>query len=262
MAAQKASAPKSPAAPATPAHEQAAASMHAVDNTPADESPSKKHKKKDKSKKIIEEDAEMDLDDRPRKKRKVTPEPAPDQENDHIHDSAPITAKAVKSKSKKKKAKSPSPVPSSSSADNDSDVNTAADDADEAPAAASEPAVPSTLPSFPLPSQPAPPSALELGRQGLDAALLSASRIDARTTLPLKDTSLDGVLSDRMRKRLGDLGITELFAGATCSSTFSSIGYSRISMHSSNCPHPALASGFSWTCSVGESTVPPVRSTK
>ncbi|EJD53343.1 DEAD-domain-containing protein [Auricularia subglabra TFB-10046 SS5] len=73
------------------------------------------------------------------------------------------------------------------------------------------PAPPAALPSFPLPTQPAPPSAETLSRQGLDSALLGAMRVDPHTTLDL-DALPAGTLSERTKKRLKDLGIRELFA--------------------------------------------------
>jgi ATP-dependent RNA helicase DDX51/DBP6 len=74
------------------------------------------------------------------------------------------------------------------------------------------------LPSFPRPVAPDAPSKSALALQGVDKALLGAEIIDPSHTLPL-DAITRGpgelpVLSDRMRKRLTDLGITELFAGA------------------------------------------------
>jgi ATP-dependent RNA helicase DDX51/DBP6 len=78
------------------------------------------------------------------------------------------------------------------------------------------------LPSFPIPAQPAPPSKLALALQGLDTALQDAEVLDASSTLPLStaaDASRVG-LSEGMRKRLLELGISELFAGEiiqTCS---------------------------------------------
>lgn len=78
------------------------------------------------------------------------------------------------------------------------------------------------LPSFPRPRKPRAPSASVLYRQGLDKALAQAEIVEAAITLPLnppddsrtEDTDVDEFgLSKRMRKRLGELDITELFAG-------------------------------------------------
>ena len=74
------------------------------------------------------------------------------------------------------------------------------------------------LPSFPRPVAPDAPSKSTLALQGVDKALLGAELIDPSRTLPLDAfTPAPGeipVLSDRMKKRLMDLGIVELFAGA------------------------------------------------
>lgn len=71
------------------------------------------------------------------------------------------------------------------------------------------------LPSFPLPAHPNAPSKSLLALQGLDDALLGAELISPITTLPIPSGQDDGGtrLSERMRKRLKDIGITELFAG-------------------------------------------------
>jgi hypothetical protein len=69
------------------------------------------------------------------------------------------------------------------------------------------------LRGFPVPTQPRPPSKFVLARQGLDRSLANAEIIDPRTTLSLKEENeLTRRLSARMRKRLGELEITELFA--------------------------------------------------
>ncbi|KAG6837240.1 hypothetical protein H0H93_012634 [Arthromyces matolae] len=74
-----------------------------------------------------------------------------------------------------------------------------------------------TLPSFPLPALPNPPSKSVLALQGLDQALVDAELVDPSTLLPIPDGQDDGDshLSEKMRKRLHDLGITELFAVQT-----------------------------------------------
>lgn len=78
------------------------------------------------------------------------------------------------------------------------------------------------LPTFPRPKKPRAPSASVLYRQGLDKALAQAEIVDSSSTLPLKPPEIDGMdetdvdefgLTQRMRKRLGELEITELFAG-------------------------------------------------
>nr|GAT50189.1 ABC protein [Mycena chlorophos] len=75
-----------------------------------------------------------------------------------------------------------------------------------------------SLPSFPLPSHPDAPSKSALALQGLDQALVGAELVDAAQLLPIPpDGEDDGGtgLSERMRKRLVDLGIVELFAVQT-----------------------------------------------
>ncbi|CAE6417686.1 unnamed protein product [Rhizoctonia solani] len=76
-----------------------------------------------------------------------------------------------------------------------------------------------TLPAFPLPIQPAPPSKAILALQGLDKAILDAEVIDpkatARVSIPGERDLLDLGISDRMRERLVELGIESLFAVQT-----------------------------------------------
>lgn len=83
------------------------------------------------------------------------------------------------------------------------------------------PATPTTqeslgyLPSFPLPSQPAPPSASVLYLQGLDQALIEAEIVDPSQVKKLvmgQEKDSFG-LSLKTRQRLAQLGILELFAG-------------------------------------------------
>jgi ATP-dependent RNA helicase DDX51/DBP6 len=76
------------------------------------------------------------------------------------------------------------------------------------------------LPVFPLPTLPNAPSKSTLALQGLDKALIDAEFIDPDITrpIPLNATDDDTTrLSERMRKRLHDSGITELFAGESLS---------------------------------------------
>ncbi|CAE6512021.1 unnamed protein product [Rhizoctonia solani] len=76
-----------------------------------------------------------------------------------------------------------------------------------------------TLPAFPLPTQPAPPSKAALALQGLDKAILDAGVIDpkatARVPAPGEPDSSDLGINDRMRERLAELGIESLFAVQT-----------------------------------------------
>lgn len=65
------------------------------------------------------------------------------------------------------------------------------------------------LAAFRLPSPPAPASQKALALQGLDPGLLDAETVDSAQT-----RSIDRLeLSPKTRKRLTELGITELFAG-------------------------------------------------
>lgn len=72
-----------------------------------------------------------------------------------------------------------------------------------------------TLPSFPLPALPDAPSKSVLALQGLDQALIDAEIVDPATLMTIPDGEGSGGtgLSEKIRKRLKDLGITELFAG-------------------------------------------------
>ena len=77
------------------------------------------------------------------------------------------------------------------------------------------PALLNALPSFPLPALPDAPSKSLLALQGLDQALLGAELVSPLTILPIPAGKDDGGtwLSEKMRKRLRDIGIVELFAG-------------------------------------------------
>ena len=69
------------------------------------------------------------------------------------------------------------------------------------------------LRSFPVPKQPEPPSRSALVLQALDQSLANAEVIDPQTTISLlEENHVAKRLSARMRKRLGEIGITELFA--------------------------------------------------
>ncbi|EIN04039.1 DEAD-domain-containing protein [Punctularia strigosozonata HHB-11173 SS5] len=73
------------------------------------------------------------------------------------------------------------------------------------------PDLPGALPSFPLPRRPDAPSKLDLALQGLDSALANAEVVDPAVTRSVDDASL----SEKMRRRLKELGIGELFAVQT-----------------------------------------------
>ncbi|KAG6918650.1 hypothetical protein DXG01_012769 [Tephrocybe rancida] len=87
----------------------------------------------------------------------------------------------------------------------------------ELPADVDQQLPPGTLPSFPLPALPNAPSKSVLALQGLDKALVDAELVEPSTLLPIPEGPDDGgtQLSEKMRKRLQDLGITELFAVQT-----------------------------------------------
>jgi ATP-dependent RNA helicase DDX51/DBP6 len=73
-----------------------------------------------------------------------------------------------------------------------------------------------TLPSFPLPTPPDAPPISVLALQGLDQALVDAEIVDPTTILPIPpdgDYDAGTSLTERTRRRLKELGITELFAG-------------------------------------------------
>jgi hypothetical protein len=79
--------------------------------------------------------------------------------------------------------------------------------------------------SFPVPTQPEPPSRSTLARQALSQSLAHAEVIDPQTTISLlEENHVARRLSARMRKRLGELGINELFASKPLCS--SQLGYS------------------------------------
>ena len=75
------------------------------------------------------------------------------------------------------------------------------------------------LPSFPVPTQPALPSKSELALLGLDRALVEAEVVWDRGGVDEDDEEREkgkgvmDLLSEKMRKRLGELGIRRLFAG-------------------------------------------------
>lgn len=101
------------------------------------------------------------------------------------------------------------------------DTNILEDEVLELPAAQEETETiepklpPATLHSFPLPALPNAPSKSTLALQGLDQALVDAEFVDPTILLPIPDGDdhQGTMLSQRTRKKLKDLGITELFAG-------------------------------------------------
>ncbi|KAH7925484.1 P-loop containing nucleoside triphosphate hydrolase protein [Leucogyrophana mollusca] len=74
------------------------------------------------------------------------------------------------------------------------------------------------LPSFPLPAIPDAPSKSVLAVQGLDQALLGAEVVNPAASIPIPSEGEEDTksgLSGKTRKRLIELGITELFAVQT-----------------------------------------------
>lgn len=73
------------------------------------------------------------------------------------------------------------------------------------------------LPLFPPPRRPDAPSKTTLALQGLDKALTQAEFVDGNRVISISSLSDSGgygtKLSEKIRKRLGELGISELFAG-------------------------------------------------
>lgn len=91
------------------------------------------------------------------------------------------------------------------------------------------------LPSFPLPRRPNAPSRSTLALQGLDRALIEAEIVNPTTLHPFaSDGDDDGGtgLGEKARKRLSELGITELFAGMF-SQVFRFGGFTQIALYHS-----------------------------
>ncbi|CCM04294.1 uncharacterized protein FIBRA_06465 [Fibroporia radiculosa] len=74
---------------------------------------------------------------------------------------------------------------------------------------------PATLPSFPLPTRPDAPSRSTLALQGLDKALVEAEIIDSALLQSFPSSGDSHGLSEKTKKRLLELGISELFAVQT-----------------------------------------------
>lgn len=82
----------------------------------------------------------------------------------------------------------------------------------------------SALPIFPLPTLPDVPSKSTLALQGLDKALIDAEFVDPDVSWPVPSEGVDDGgthLSEKTRRRLHESGISELFAGAPLTYTFS-----------------------------------------
>lgn len=86
------------------------------------------------------------------------------------------------------------------------------------------PTPPEGLPSFPLPKRPDAPSRDTLALQGLDKALIEAKIVDPEWVVQLSDSSVDREIGigERTKKRLKELGLSELFAGKFLVSMFCS----------------------------------------
>lgn len=73
------------------------------------------------------------------------------------------------------------------------------------------------LPQFPQPTHPAPPTKSTLSLQGFDQSFLQAEIIDPAQLSPINanewPNGQPNLLSKQIKTRLGDLGITEFFAG-------------------------------------------------
>ena len=185
--------------------------------------PRKKKQHREKGKGDTLNPAEDGDFERPRKRHKLrNSNSRGDASPDYSHmRSRPAIATATAEDSTRS-----SPVPSSSSS---SPVSSSPEPEPELPTdpqplldhrtripASPPPSVP--LQRFPLPSRPHKPEKSVLASQGLDRALASAQLVDPllSTPLSLDDENGDDVtgLSARTLKRLRDLGIVELFAGA------------------------------------------------
>ncbi|KAI5835129.1 DEAD-domain-containing protein [Schizophyllum commune Tattone D] len=106
------------------------------------------------------------------------------------------------------------------------------------------PTPPAALPSFPIPAQPDAPSKADLALQGLDKALVNAELVDSTQVLSIPADENDGGtnLSLRTRKRLHELGITELFAVQTALLPFLLSNPSRAVYTPYNLPRDACVS--------------------
>ncbi|KAL1708159.1 P-loop containing nucleoside triphosphate hydrolase protein [Schizophyllum commune] len=106
------------------------------------------------------------------------------------------------------------------------------------------PTPPAALPSFPIPTQPDAPSKADLALQGLDKALVNAELVDSTQVLSIPAEENDGGtnLSQRTRKRLHELGITELFAVQTALLPFLLSNPSRAVYTPYNLPRDACVS--------------------
>ena len=96
------------------------------------------------------------------------------------------------------------------------------------------------LPSFPLPTRPDAPSKQTLALQGLDKALVEAELVDLAKLQPFSTAPDDDGgtgLSEKTRRRLQDLGITELFAGLYRVPHLALWEFSSFTTNSADCCH-------------------------
>lgn len=134
---------------------------------------------------------------------------------------APLEDDAPKAKPPKKRRKVDEPVESSAIVEAEDDDDSMPVDIPEAPSIPAQEHIPAgSLPSFPLPTHPDLPSRSDLALQGLDKALIDAEFVDPSNVLdipPEGDDDGGSGLSERVRKRLHELGVTQLFAGTSSS---------------------------------------------
>ncbi|KZT07643.1 DEAD-domain-containing protein [Laetiporus sulphureus 93-53] len=143
---------------------------------------------------VVEKSRKGD-DERPRKRRKL---------NKHREQAVPSSPEPSKTNT----------IPK----DTDKDDEAMPEEASTSSAAHRSPTPPVALPAFPLPRRPNAPSKRTLALQGLDKALVEAEIVDPATLQELLSTAdADGGtrLGEKTRKRLKELGITELFAVQT-----------------------------------------------
>jgi len=138
------------------------------------------------------------------------PEDAPPENTSTVIDPTQLTARLGDDSSRRKKRKLDHSVAEGSVEDQQSQPV----EADE-PKSLDEQGSNRPLPRFPLPTLPDAPSKTELALQGLDRAQIEAELVDPNCTLSI-DLDADNsqsALSLKIRKRLTNLAVNELFAG-------------------------------------------------
>lgn len=138
--------------------------------------------------KDLMEEREGDREERPKKKRKLSLLDLEDERNHMDIEGVPVTI------------------------GNDSEVDASLHATNIKP---TSPELQMSLPVFTLPALPDAPSKSILALQGLDQALVGAEVVNPSSRLPITPNGDDtrSGLSERTRRRLLELGITELFAG-------------------------------------------------